>query len=167
MPDGWLCRMALTLIRPTGAICLGLGLPDGGYALSGLRVRYAGVLVVPDGACAYPAYGCDMPGVLVLPDGGCALSGLRVRYACGMVMPDGGCALSGLRVRYAWGFWLCRMAAAPYPAYGCDMLGFWFAGWRLRLIRPTGAICLRFWFWFCRMVAMPYPAYGHEAAETA
>ncbi len=118
MPDGWLCRMALTLIRPTGAICLGLGLPDGGYALSGLRVR----------------------------------------YACGVVLPDGGYALSGLRVRYAWGFWLCRMAAAPYPAYGCDMLGFGFAGWRLRLIRPTGAICRG--FWVCRMAAAPYPAYG-------
>ena len=94
------------------------------------------------------------------------------------VMPDGGCALSGLRVRYAGGLGLCRMAATPYPAYGCGMPGFgfagWrlrlsrlrvryvggfgFAGWRLRLIRPTGAICRG--FWFCRMAATPYPAYG-------
>jgi len=44
-------------------------------------------------------------------------------YGCDMPgvlgLPDGGCALSGLRVPYACGF------------------GFGFAGWWLRLIRPT------------------------------
>jgi hypothetical protein len=56
-----------------------LALPDGGYALSGLR------RIAPR---------------LALPDGGCALSGLR-RIALLLALPDGGCALSGLqRFRY-------------------------------------------------------------------
>ncbi|SSW84873.1 Uncharacterised protein [Klebsiella pneumoniae] len=48
----------------------------------------------------------------------------------------------------AYGSWLCRVAAAPYPAYGlwllpgggCALPGLRFvafAGWRLRLTRPT------------------------------
>lgn len=45
---------------------------------------------------------------------------------------------------------LCRMAAAPYPAYGASISAC--AGWRLCLIGLRSGIAL------CRMVAMPYPA---------
>ncbi len=49
-------------------------------------------------------------------------------------LPGGGYALPGLRrVRHG----ICRVAATPYPAYGeCGME---FAGWRLRLTRPTAS----------------------------
>ncbi|MES3573209.1 hypothetical protein QDR03_21770, partial [Enterobacter hormaechei] len=61
----------------------------------------------------------------------------------------------------------CRVVASPYPAYGC---GVRFAGWWLRLTRPTGAVFvlpgggfalpgLRVRCSFCRVVASPYPAY--------
>ncbi len=61
---------------------------------------------------------------------------------------------------------MCRVAAAPYPAYkmwwyvpdgGCALPGLQglvvCAGWRLRFIRPTRCGGM------CRMVATPYPAY--------
>ena len=90
-------------------------LPDGGSALSGLRVGDAETV---------------WSGMHVLPDGGFTLSGLRVGDAetvwLGMhVLPDGGSALSGLRVGDAETAWwvctYCRMAAPPYPAYGWGM----------------------------------------------
>ncbi len=154
MPDGWLCRMALAPYPAYGCDMPGvLVLPDGGNALSGLRVRYAGGLgLCRMAATPYPAYGCGMPG-FGFAGWRLRLSRLRVRYVGGVGLPDGGCALSGLRVRYAGGLVLPDGACA-YPAYGCDMPGvlvlpdggcalsglrvryaggFGFAGWRLRL----------------------------------
>ncbi|VGC27837.1 Uncharacterised protein [Klebsiella pneumoniae] len=97
------------------------------------------------------------------------------------------------QVRYPW---YCRVAAAPYPAYrllsqahtpqarasvappgDCIRHGTLdFAGWRLRLTRPTGSshrLTLRRpvqaqrrraryqvrYPWYCRVAAAPYPAY--------
>ena len=70
---------------------------------------------------------------------------------------------------------VCRVAAAPYPAYGscgcclclpgggCALPGLrlvrllpLFAGWWLRLTRPTVGAVIAF---VCRVMAAPYPAY--------
>ena len=80
-------------------------------------------------------------GAICLRDG---YAGWRLR----LIRPTGaiclGFGFAGWRLRLirptgaiCRGFWFFRMAATPYPAYGCDMPGFGFAGWRLRLIRPT------------------------------
>ena len=76
----------------TGRLCR---LPDGGYALSGLRrsARRPGKRSAAGRSCR-------------LPDGGYALSGLQLLKPVGPVSA----APPGVRAD-------CRMAAAPYPAY--------------------------------------------------
>ncbi|WOR29708.1 hypothetical protein R2X24_21565 [Citrobacter portucalensis] len=97
--------------------------PDGGYALSGLRsgIACAGWrlrLIRPTerhrlcrmAAMPYPAYGTAS----LVPDGGYALSGLRNGIAC-----------AGWRLRLirpTERHRLCRMAATPYPAYGAALV---------------------------------------------
>jgi hypothetical protein len=99
-----------------------------------------------------------------MPGGGCALPGLLV--LCGL------CA--GWRLRLTLPTRsvrsLCRVAAAPYPAYsfcagfvpggGCALPGLLVlcglcAGWRLRLTRPARSVRS-----LCRVAAAPYPAYS-------
>ena len=113
-------------------------MPDGGFALSGLRGVVGRVSAAPPGkqclmaAPPYQAYVMCRPGKRsatrqAMPDGGFALSGLRdvvgrVRAAPPGKMPDGDFVLSGLRdvvgrVSAAPPGKQCLMATSSYQAY--------------------------------------------------
>jgi hypothetical protein len=83
----------------------------------------------------YPAYGAGM----LKPRG-------WVCTYCRMAAPPYPAYGSGLLKPCGWVCTDCRMAAPPYPAYGSGLLktrgGYArIAGWRLRLIWPTGQGC--------------------------
>jgi hypothetical protein len=67
-------------------------------------------------------------------------------------LPGGGYALPGLRVLCGlFAGWRLRLTR---PTVLCGL----FVGWRLRLTRPTGSLRS-----FCRVAAAPYPTYGFFA----
>jgi len=123
-------------------------LPDGGSALSGLRGPSDVV-----GRISVSAIRQSVSGLFsgFLPDGGSALSGLRgPRDVAGRIsvsairqsvsglfyvfLPDGGSALSGLRSPSDV---VGRISASAIRQSVSGLFYRFFAGWRLRLIRPT------------------------------
>ncbi len=129
-------------------------LPGGGYALPGLQAPLTGSHPASPASAAPPG---EISGTvpLILPGGGCALPGLQDRLTLRRpaqaqrrramvsgtvpaVLPGGGCALPGLQDPLTG---LHPAGPRKRSASGRDFRHgtLDFAGWRLRLTRPTGS----------------------------